>query len=481
MTRAIRRTGAAFMLLLFALMANLTWVQFFQAEELRTMTGNSRAVLQEYSIERGPIIVGSAAAAQSVETDSSFKYQRVYPEGQLYVPATGFYSRVYGSTGLEKAENEVLSGADDRFFVSRLQQLISGRDQQGGTVTTTLNAAAQTAAATGLGSKQGAVAAIDPRTGAILALVQSPSFDPNIIASSDTASAQAYYEQLNADPTQPLLNRPLVSLVPPGSTFKVVTAAAALESGRFTRNSILPGPATYTLPGTSTQLPNWFDGPCGPNGQVTLEEALVISCNTAFAWLGNELGEDALRAQAKKFGFDESFEVPLTAAAARFPVNPDDAQVALSAIGQFEVRAQALAMAQVAGAVGNGGITMYPQLVQSISAPDLQELESLQPRTYAQAMSPENAKELTSMMVAVVNRGTGSNARIPGVEVGGKTGTAETGNDQPNIAWFIALAPASNPEVAVAVVVENAGAREVSGNQLAAPIARDVIEAVLGR
>jgi peptidoglycan glycosyltransferase len=459
-SKQIRLLGGALTVLLLAMLANLTYIQVFQADELRAKPGNQRAVLEEYSIERGPIVVGSAAVAQSVKTTSGeLQYQREYTAGPRYVPATGFYSRLYGSTGLEKAAQDILSGNDDRFFVSRLQQLIAGRDQQGGTVTTTLIAAAQEAAERGLQGKIGAVAAIDPRTGAILALVQSPSLD--------------------ADPTEPLLNRPLVKLLAPGSTFKVVVAAAALESGRFTPSSVLPGPAFYTLPGTSTQMGNWFDGPCGPNDQVTLEEALVISCNTAFGWLGNELGEDALREQAQKFGFDTSFDVPMTAAAARFPTDPDDPQVALSAIGQYEVRATALAMAQVAGAVANDGVTMYPTLVESVSAPDLTVLETLQPRSYAQALSATRAQQLTDMMVAVVSRGTGSNARIPGVAVGGKTGTAETGNEQPNIAWFIALAPANNAEVAVAVMVENAGTPEVSGNQLAAPIARAVIEAVL--
>ncbi len=481
MSKEIRLLGGALTVLLLALLANLTYIQVFQAEELRAMPGNQRAVLEEYSIERGPILVGTAAVAQSNPTSGDLKYQREYANGPLYVPATGFYSRLYGSTGLEKAENDVLSGTDDRFFVSRLQQLIAGRDQQGGTVTTTLIAAAQEAAAQGLQGKQGAVAAIDPRTGAILALVQSPSFDPNIIASKSTSEAQQYYQSLNSDPAEPLLNRPLVSLVAPGSTFKVVVAAAALDSGRFTPSSILPGPALYTLPGTRTQMRNWFNGPCGPNDQVTLEEALVISCNTAFAWLGNQLGEDALREQSAKFGFDTSFDVPLNAAAARFPSDPDDAQLALSSIGQFEVRATALTMAQVTAAIANDGVTLYPNLVSSISAPDLSVLASLQPRTFAQALTPLHAQQLRDMMTAVVNRGTGSNARIPGVAVGGKTGTAETGNDKPNIAWFIALAPADNPEVAVAVVVENAGTTEVSGNQLAAPIARSVMQAVLAQ
>jgi len=479
MSRTIKHVAAFLTVLLIALLANLTWIQVFQAEELRAMPGNQRAILEEYSIERGPILAGSAAVAQSVPTEGNLKYQRQYLDGPAYVPATGFYSLLYGSTGLEKAENLVLSGQDDRFFVSRLQQLIAGRDPQGGGVTSTLNSAAQAAAVQGLGDWQGSVTAIDPKTGAILALVQSPSFDPNIISSSNTSEAQNYYEQLNADPQQPMLNRPLVSLNPPGSTFKVVVSAAALESGRFTPDSVLPGPAVYTLPGTSTTMKNAFDGACGPNGQVTLREALAISCNTAFAWLGVELGDDALREQSEKFGFGTSFEMPMTAAAAQYPADPDEAQTALSSIGQFDVRSSSMSMAMVAAGVANGGVTMYPELVQSINAPDLRTLETLQPRTFAQAMSPEHAAQLTDMMVGVVSSGTGSSARIPGVAVAGKTGEAEIDTGEPNISWFIAFAPVDDPQLAIAVTLERQPAGSAGGT-VAAPIAKSVLEAMLG-
>jgi peptidoglycan glycosyltransferase len=226
-------------------------------------------------------------------------------------------------------------------------------------------------------------------------------------------------------------------------------------------------------------IPNYFNGPCGPNDEVTLADALAISCNTAFAWLGNELGDDALRDQAQKFGFDESFQTPLRAATSRFPTDPDEPQTAMSAIGQFDVRATAMQMAMVAAAVGNTGGTMRPGGVDQTAAADLAPLETFDPTEFAGAMSPENAAKLTDMMVGVVNEGTGSNARIPGVEVAGKTGTAQTSEDRPNIAWFIAFAPASNPQVAVAVAIERSSAAEVGGNTLAAPIARAVMQAVL--
>jgi len=276
-----------------------------------------------------------------------------------------------------------------------------------------------------------------------------------------------------------LLNRPIVSLNPPGSTFKIVTAAAALASGRFTPDTVLPGPRAYNLPNSTNKIRNWNGQACGPNNLVTLRQAIAISCNTAFAWLGNELGAEALRAQAQLMGFDNSFQIPLRAATSRFPEDPDAPQTAMSAIGQFDVRATALQMAMVAAAVGNNGTLMEPYLVQEVRGPDLSILQTTQPKVFAESMTPLDAVQMTEMMVNVVDNGTGSNARIEGVRVAGKTGTAQTGNDNPAVAWFIAFAPAQSPEVAVAVMVEDAGAPEVSGNQLAAPIARSVIEAVL--
>ena len=481
MIRAIRRLGWVFGILALLLVANLTLQQFILAPGINAEPGNQRTVLAEYERERGPILVGTKPVARSVATPKqTYKFLRTYSDGVLYAPATGFYSSLYGATGLERTENEILSGNDSRLFVDRIEQLIAGRVPEGGAVQTTLLGAAQKAAAAGLGDTVGSVTAIDPKTGAILALVQSPSFDPNALSTHDAAAAKDYYERLEADPNKPLLNRPLVQTIPPGSTFKLVTAAAALEAG-YEPNSDVPGPALYPLPGSTKSLPNWFRGPCGPNDRTTLSNALAVSCNTAFASLGNELGAGALRSQADKFGFDHSFDVPMTAATSRFPEDPDDAQTAMSAIGQFDVRSTSLQMAMVTASIANGGMTMNPYLVNQVLAPDLTVLSQTQPQQYERAMTAQNAAKLMGMMVPVVNSGTGSNARIPGVNVGGKTGTAETGAGRPNIAWFVAAAPADDPQVAVAVAVENTGQAEVSGNQVAAPIARAVIEAVLQR
>lgn len=479
MSRPIRRISFVLGLLLIALIANVTVIQVVLAGDYRDRPGNQRNLLEEYDRERGPILVGANPVARSVETGNTLTFLRTYDNGPLFAPVTGFYSLIYGATGLERTENRVLTGRSPLFAVDRAEQLFAGREPRGGAVTTTINARAQRAAFTGLRGKKGSVVAIEPATGRILASVQSPSFDPNILSSHDPESIRKYYAALEADPAKPLLNRPIVSLNPPGSTFKIVTAAAALATGRFTPDTVLPGPRTYNLPNSIKKIRNWNGQACGPNNLVTLQRALEISCNTAFAWLGNELGADALRDQAQAMGFDTSFEIPLRAATSRFPADPDAPQTAMSAIGQFDVRATAMQMAMVAAAVGNNGKVMEPYLVQEVRGPDLAILQTTEPKQFAEAMTPLDAVQLTDMLVSVVDNGTGSNARIPGIRVAGKTGTAQTGNDNPAVAWFVAFAPAASPEVAVAVVVEDAGAAEVSGNQLAAPIAKAVIAAVL--
>jgi peptidoglycan glycosyltransferase len=293
---------------------------------------------------------------------------------------------------------------------------------------------------------------------------------------------QKSYEALTANPKEPLLNRALAMALPPGSTFKLVTAAAALESGRYTLHSLLPGPARIKLPQSDHYLSNWTGQPCGPGDKVSLERALAISCNTAFAWLGMQLGASALQAQAEKFGFETSFDVPMTSATSHFPKKLDQAQTAMSAIGQFDVQATALQMAMVSASIANGGVTMEPYLVSQVLGPDLNILQNAAPTAFGRSVSPKNATSLQSMMLAVVNNGTGSNAQIYGTKVGGKTGTAQNAPGSPAHAWFTGWAKSGDTKVAVAVVLQNGGgAREISGNGLAAPIARAVMRATLGQ
>ena len=478
MNATIRRTAFVLGLLILALMINANVIAVLQNDELRARDGNRRQLIDEYDQQRGSILVGRKAVAKSVPTEERLKYQRVYSDGEMYAPATGYYS-VYGATGIEKAENDLLTGADDRLFVDRLTTLFSGQQPQGGNVILTLDADAQRAAYEGLAGQQGAVAAIDPRTGAILALASSPSFDPNLLASHDPSVVTKNYEALRKDPESPLLNRSIQQVYPPGSLFKVVVSAAALSSGEYTPNTKIPGPALFDLPQSSNTIGNYFDGPC-LSGTVTLTEALAISCNTAFAKIGLDLGDDAIREQADRFGFNEAMTMPLAVAPSVYPDDLDPPQTALSAIGQYDVRATALQMAMVGAGVANGGLVMKPYLVAEEQAPDLSALSITEPEPLSRAVSSEVAAELRDMMVNVVTSGTGQTAAIPGYTVGGKTGTAQDGNRPPHV-WFMAFADAQDPQVAVAVVVENGGdlGDEATGSAVAAPIAREVMRAVL--
>jgi len=483
MNRPLRRVAAACGLLLLVLLANLNYIQVIKADDYRSHPTNARVLLDEYSRERGPILVGNRAIATSKATDDTLQFLRTYRQGALYAPATGYYSHVYGASGVERFENGILSGTDDRLFVRRVVDMLTGKPPKGGSVQLTLNARAQQIAYKELGDRRGAVVALEPGTGRILAAVTSPSYDPNVLATHDGAKARSAWQRLNADEDKPLLDRGLSQTYPPGSTFKLVTAAAALSSGSYQPDTSVPGPAVLDLPQTTTNLPNYFSGTCTPGSEMTtIVQALRKSCNTTFGALGLALGDAALREQAEKFGLNQDLDVPMPVARSVFPENLNPPQTAQSAIGQFDVRATPLQMAMVAAGIANRGVVMTPYLVEKVTGPDLQVLNRTTPQELSQGVSPEVAAQLTRMMVDVVTQGTGSNAQIPGVEVAGKTGTAQVGGGRNPHAWFVSFAPANDPKVAVAVVLENGGSDarlEVSGNQLAAPIARKVMEAVL--
>jgi peptidoglycan glycosyltransferase len=480
MNKPLRRLAAAVMVLFALLLLNANYLQVVRAKSLHNSARNPRLIQEEYSRKRGPILVGGKPVAASVETTDRLKYKRTYASGKLFAPATGFYSLVYGSSGVEAAENPILAGTDDSLFVRRVLDMLTGVPPEGGSVSLTINAKAQRAAYQGLAGRKGAVAAVNPTTGAILALVSSPSFDPNLLASHDAAAIRANYKKLSNDPDKPMLNRALRETYTPGSTFKIVTAAAALENG-FRANSKVYNGASLDLPQTTANLPNENGGPCTA-GQATLTDALANSCNAAFGKVGLDLGAAKLSEQARKLGFGTAFTVPMRSAVSEFPANLNPPQTAQSAIGQFSVRATPLQMAMVGATVANRGVLMSPYLVQDVRGPDLSVLNSTKPKALGPAMSPQSAQQLTAMMVNVVDHGTGTNGQIPGIKVAGKTGTAQQGGGRRPHAWFVSFAPADNPRVAVAVIIENGGdATEISGNQLAAPIARAVMRAVLGR
>ena len=481
MNTPLRRLATVVVVMFVALMGATTWVQFVQAPSLNADQRNVRTLYREYGNARGPIVVGDQAIATSVPIEDPFGYQRQYVNGPLYAPITGYYSVVYQRSGIEEWMNTELNGSADSLFYSRLQDLVTGRQPQGASVQLTIDPVVQQAAWDALGDQRGAVVAIDPTTGAILAMVSKPSYDPTALAGHDFAAVTEAWTALQADQTKPMDNRAIAgNTYPPGSTFKLITAAAALENG-YGADTPVAAPRELQLPQSSSVLHNFGGSACSATGAVTLADALRISCNTAFAQIGLDLGADALREQAQAFGFDTPLNVPMKVTESHFPDDPDAPQTALSAIGQYEVRVTPLQMAMVSATIANGGVPMQPYLVQTVRSQDLTVVDQTDPTELERAVSTATANALRDMMIGVVNDGTGRSAQIQGIQVAGKTGTAQTSEEAAPHAWFTAFAPADAPRVAVAVIVENGGSmgNEATGGAVAAPIARAVIQAAL--
>jgi penicillin-binding protein A len=478
MNKPIRRVAFIAMLMFALLLANGTYMMIFRQESLAAQPQNRRVRDAEFAQNRGAILAaGKVEMAKTVPSKDRFKFQRVYPDGELYAPVTGFYSYDRASSGLESTYNAQLAGTDDALFVRRLIDMATNKKPKGATVQTTIVPKVQKAAADALGNQKGAVVALDPKSGAVLAMVTSPTYDPNDIASHDIEAAGKAYDRLAADPQQPMSNRAAREIYPPGSTFKLATAAAALADGK-NPDSMVDSPNQLRLPGTRVDLSNSTN--CGGT-KITITQALKVSCNTAFANLGMEVGANKLREQAQLFGFDRRHLADLRGVASQFPDKLNESQLALSAIGQYDVAASPLQMAMVSAAIANNGVLMDPYVVRTVLAQDLKPIQTHKPQELSTAMTPEHAKELQQMMSIVVSQGTGRNAQIPGVEVGGKTGTAQSDPKRKPFAWFTSFAPVGDPAVAVAVIVEDANIprSDIAGGRLAAPIARAVMQAAL--
>lgn len=480
MSHQIRRVATVMLVLFAGLFINLNVIQLVRGEELANNPANRRLLEREYSIERGPMLVGETEIVRSVETEGELKYRREYLEPATYAHLTGFYSFVLGRAGLERAMNDALTGTSTSALAENLTELLIGRDDKGNAIRLTVDEATQAAARNALGDRQGAVVALDPRTGAVLASYSNPSFDPNALSSHDANEIFEAWRVMQDDPAQPLLDRATRGFYAPGSTFKLVVAAAALERG-FQPSTALKNFDTYTPPNTTVAIPNFSPGRCGDGGEtISLIDALTVSCNTAFAELGVQLKADTLLDMATRLGFNREIPYLLPTETSHFPEDLDEPATAQSAIGQRDVRWTPLHAALVVSAIVNDGTLMAPHVVQSVLDPASRELRGSTPEEWrsdggdAQAMSQRTAEQLREMMVSVVERGTGTQAAIPGVVVGGKTGTAENPSDETATAWFVGFA---EDEVAVAVVVPNAGGE--GGGVVAAPIARAVMEAAL--
>ncbi|MBJ8346407.1 penicillin-binding protein 2 [Antrihabitans sp. YC2-6] len=489
MNAALRRVSMTVLAMVVVLLANATYVQVINADHLRLNPLNKRVSLDEYSRQRGQISADGQPLAVSVPTDDRYKYLRTYPTSPLaYAPVTGFYSMHYGSTGLELAENQVLNGSDDRLFGRRFFDLLSGRDPRGGNVVTTIKPRMQQVAYDELTSKgfRGSVVAIEPSTGNILAMVSTPSFDPNLLAGHNPGVVAQNKDLLESDPDHPTLNRAVSQRYAPGSTFKVVVAAGALSNGASPDQQVTAAPS-ITLPGTNTQLPNYGNSHCGPGGgaTTTLTVAFAESCNTAFAELGIQLTDADLRAQAEAFGIESTSTIPIEVAASTVGAIEDDAELGQASIGQKNVALTPMQNAVIAATVANGGLRMEPHLVAELQGPDYSDLATTRPASVEQAISRDVAAQLTNMMIEAEKHAELGivNGSLPSAQIASKTGTAEHGDGLPPNAWYIAFAPADDPKIAIAVIVEDGGDRgqSATGASVAAPIARAVIAAGLDK
>ncbi|MFI7012300.1 peptidoglycan D,D-transpeptidase FtsI family protein [Streptomyces sp. NPDC050145] len=483
MNKTIRRASVFCLLLVLALLVKATWVQFYDGRALADDKDNRRKAIAQYAYPLGDIIVGGKAVTGSDKTDAGdLAYQRTYENGALYSAVTGYTSQVYGATQLESIYQDVLDGSDPE--LKNPVDLLTGEHTAPGDVVTTIDPAVQKAAYEALGDKKGAAVAIDPESGKILGMVSTPSFDPSKISGSGSSDAAAW-KALSDDKDVPTLNRALKQALPPGSTFKLVVAAAALEDGLYgSVDEKTDSPDPYLLPGTRTYLRN--ESRTAPCENASIRTALQYSCNTVFGKMAVDLGQDKVRAMAEKFGFgDTEQDVPVRAAESVYPSGMDKAQTALSGIGQFDVTATPLQMAMVSATLANGGEQASPHMVSEVTDADGDALKSYPDGDTERIVSTRTAEQLQSAMETVVERGTGTNAQVAGATVGGKTGTAQHGenNSQTPYAWFTSYAKddSSGKQIAVAVVVEQSDAArsEVSGNGLAAPVAQAMMEAGL--
>ncbi|OUC95696.1 peptidoglycan D,D-transpeptidase FtsI family protein [Streptosporangium minutum] len=485
MNSTLKRVALACLLMFGLLMLNVNYLQGVRADDLRADSRNVRNFFDRYEVERGRITAGDKVLAESVDTGSNdFRFERRYPEGKVYAPITGFFAPE-SESNIELAENSLLNGTSADLLIRRSIDLFTAKKTKGANVDLTINPKAQEAAYKALGAsgKKGALVAIEPKTGAILAMVSIPTYDPNLLSKANKDEVNKASKKLETDKDQPLLNRAIRRTYPPGSTFKVVTMAAYLESdGTLGPQSQVDAPQRLDLPNTTADLPNYGGAACG-SGRVTLSFALERSCNTPFGKIAMDLGYDAINDQARKFGIGgDPLAVPMPVAPSDFGPEEDKAALAQASIGQRSNQMTPLQMAMIAAGIANNGVVMKPYLVNKIADSEGGEIESADPEEFTTAISEDTARKLQEMMVNVVNNGTANAAQIPGVTVAGKTGTAETAEGKDPHAWFISFAPAEDPKIALALMVESGSAGDdASGGHTAAPIAKSVMEAVLGR
>lgn len=485
MTRQVRALGGFLLLCYTLLFIQTNRLTVFQAGELQDDSRNQLKIAREFSGPRGDVVTADGVViARSVPSDDQYKRQREYPEGDLFAHVTGYYSLRVGTAGVEKTYNDELAGETLDFDLRRLTDLFVDQEHVGN-LTLSLRADVQRVAKEQLGDRKGSVVALDPRNGEIIALWSYPSYDPNPLADHDFEQASEVATLLDVNPDKPRLARTYQENFPPGSTFKVVTAAAGIEKGTVQRDSPDYPQMSEYLAGAGRPLPNFGGATCGG----TFLQILQVSCNTAFAQMGVEsVGADSMIATAEAFGFNQGIPIDLpNPARSQFPTEFENSEqfLAYSAIGQYEVRATPLEMALVAAAVANDGRIMTPHVMREVRDDEGRVVDSYDPKVLSTPMSAETATLLREGMISVVTDGTARNLAtgLDGYVVGGKTGTAQLGTTPPRShAWIIGFAgpPDETPHVAIAVIVEGQeGASEQTGGRVAAPIAAAVLGAAL--
>ena len=481
MNTQIRRLFIVVLMMFAALGLIVTNNQVIQAPSLNADGRNQRTILHAAEVDRGPIIVAGEAVASSKKIEDSSRYQRSYSQGPLYAQTTGYFSAAFSqSTGMEAAAEDILDGQSQVLLAQRFRNLFTGQNRQGGGVVLTLNPNMQKIAAEKLGNRKGAVVALDAKTGAVLAMYSSPSYDPNSLAVFDSQEANTAYTNLINDPSKPLYNRAIAGdLYAPGSTFKILTSIALLEKGAVTPETEMDSPVSTTLPGTATSVSNIESTECG-NGHPTLSEAFARSCNTTFVLASEKLTHTDLADVTNRFEFGTSQKIPLSVTPSQFPDSTDSAQLAMSAIGQYSVKVTPMEMAMIAQTIANKGTMMRPYLISQIVDSDLQVQSQTSPIRVGQKITPEISSQMTQMMTGVVSQpyGTGTSMAISGVSVAAKTGTAELGDGSGRAnAWAVGFAPADNPQIAFAVLVEGDESHPVPhGGTDAGPIARALLQ-----
>lgn len=481
MINSLRITGAFVLVLFISLFLSTSVVQVLASRAIADDDRNVRNLYESFSAERGQIYAGNEPLAVSIPVDNQFKFLRTYPQAELYAPVVGYYTLNQGNAGIESELNALLTGQSSSQFMEQVNALVTGSTPRGATVVLTLDHELQLIAAEALGDRAGAVVAIEPSTGRVLAMVASPSFDPNRLATHSSTEVLSYYDSVAADPSKPLNNRAIAGdQYFPGSVFKLLVTAAALESRKFDASSEFDNLPEIQLPLSTAIVTNSGGRLCGLGETVTIETALVLSCNVPFAELGLALGEGAIGDMADRFGFEATLEIPLAVTPSRYPRGMDQAQLMLSSFGQYDVRVTPLQVAMISAAIANDGQLMTPQLVDEVLSNDLRVLDQFEPALYSKPMSKRTANELRRIMVEGVQNGVASQGQVTGIPVAGKTGTAETGIEDGRSFWFTGFAPANDPQIAIAVVVEG-DAADGTGNSVAGPIARAVLEQVVTR